>query len=86
LSTALATSFKMHFDTLYMYDILLTSDCPGTQSESAGKVEACAGCPNQTICASSKPKGPDKGNTCTCSLNFMFILWWQTGKLEYLVE
>lgn len=63
-----------------MYDILLTSDCPGTQSESAGKVEACAGCPNQTICASSKPKGPDKGNTCTfviillCSLNFMSIL------------
>ncbi|XP_062185672.1 cytosolic Fe-S cluster assembly factor NBP35-like isoform X4 [Phragmites australis] len=30
----------------------------GTQSESAGKSEACAGCPNQQICASA-PKGPD---------------------------
>lgn len=33
-------------------------DCPGTQSESAGKSAACAGCPNQTICATT-PKGPD---------------------------
>eukprot|EP01132_Coremiostelium_polycephalum_P001128 gene1128-1433_t len=32
--------------------------CPGTQSESAGKSEACAGCPNQQIC-STAPKGPD---------------------------
>ncbi|XP_062185671.1 uncharacterized protein LOC133889204 isoform X3 [Phragmites australis] len=32
----------------------------GTQSESAGKSEACAGCPNQQICASA-PKGPDPG-------------------------
>eukprot|EP00117_Sycon_ciliatum_P045048 scpid83037/ scgid32422/ Cytosolic Fe-S cluster assembly factor nubp1; Nucleotide-binding protein 1 len=34
-------------------------DCPGTESEDAGKSTACAGCPNQEICASSKPKGPD---------------------------
>lgn len=27
-------------------------DCPGTQSEDAGKASACAGCPNQNICAS----------------------------------
>ena len=33
--------------------------CPGTESEDAGKSSACAGCPNQEICASSKPKGPD---------------------------
>jgi len=33
--------------------------CPGTGSEDAGKASACAGCPNQEICASSKPKGPD---------------------------
>uniref|UniRef100_A0A0B6ZA93 Cytosolic Fe-S cluster assembly factor NUBP1 homolog n=1 Tax=Arion vulgaris TaxID=1028688 RepID=A0A0B6ZA93_9EUPU len=26
--------------------------CPGTDSESAGKAEACAGCPNQSICSS----------------------------------
>ncbi|XP_050233736.1 cytosolic Fe-S cluster assembly factor NBP35 [Mercurialis annua] len=33
-------------------------DCPGTQSEAAGKSDACQGCPNQEICASA-PKGPD---------------------------
>ncbi|XP_074638959.1 cytosolic Fe-S cluster assembly factor NUBP1 homolog [Acropora palmata] len=33
--------------------------CPGTGSEQAGKSSACQGCPNQTICASSKPLGPD---------------------------
>ncbi len=24
-------------------------DCPGTQSEGAGKASACAGCPNQQV-------------------------------------
>lgn len=38
------------------------TDCPGTESEDAGKASACEGCPNQNICASSKPKGPDPGN------------------------
>ncbi|CAK1550902.1 unnamed protein product [Leptosia nina] len=33
--------------------------CPGTQSEDAGKASACAGCPNQNICASGIPAGPD---------------------------
>lgn len=32
--------------------------CPGTQSQDAGKASACAGCPNQSVCASA-PKGPD---------------------------
>mmetsp|Transcript_13913 Transcript_13913/g.35536 ORF Transcript_13913/g.35536 Transcript_13913/m.35536 type:complete len:312 (-) Transcript_13913:160-1095(-) len=32
--------------------------CPGTDSSEAGKASACAGCPNQKICA-SKPSGPD---------------------------
>ncbi|GAA5812057.1 cytosolic Fe-S cluster assembly factor nbp35 [Mucor flavus] len=32
--------------------------CPGPESELAGKNDACAGCPNQTICATA-PKGPD---------------------------
>jgi len=32
--------------------------CPGTESDSAGKASACAGCPNQQICASGV-KGPD---------------------------
>ncbi|GIX84886.1 nuclear receptor-binding protein homolog [Caerostris extrusa] len=35
------------------------SHCPGVESESAGKAEACAGCPNQKICASAKPSEPD---------------------------
>ncbi|XP_069358967.1 cytosolic Fe-S cluster assembly factor nubp1-A isoform X2 [Maniola hyperantus] len=34
-------------------------ECPGTQSEDAGKASACAGCPNQNICASGVPAGPD---------------------------
>jgi Mrp family chromosome partitioning ATPase len=34
--------------------------CPGTQSEQAGKSQACEGCPNQNIC-STAPKGPDPG-------------------------
>ncbi|KAG8907675.1 cytosolic Fe-S cluster assembly factor nbp35 [Tulasnella sp. 403] len=33
--------------------------CPGTESELAGKADACKGCANQEICASQKPTGPD---------------------------
>ncbi|KAL1203404.1 Cytosolic Fe-S cluster assembly factor NBP35 [Cardamine amara subsp. amara] len=32
--------------------------CPGPQSDSAGKSDSCAGCPNQEVCATA-PKGPD---------------------------
>lgn len=32
--------------------------CPGPESDQAGQGDACAGCPNQQICASA-PKGPD---------------------------
>nr|POF06163.1 cytosolic fe-s cluster assembly factor nbp35 [Quercus suber] len=32
--------------------------CPGAQSESAGKFDACEGCPNQEACA-TVPEGPD---------------------------
>lgn len=32
--------------------------CPGPESKLAGQGDACAGCPNQSICAST-PKGPD---------------------------
>jgi len=35
--------------------------CPGTQSDDAGKASACAGCPNQQVCASGETKGPDPG-------------------------
>lgn len=37
------------------------ADCPGTESESAGKVSACAGCPNQKICASGDTRAIDPG-------------------------
>ncbi|KIJ55661.1 hypothetical protein M422DRAFT_151971 [Sphaerobolus stellatus SS14] len=33
--------------------------CPGPESSMAGKSDACNGCANQDICASSKPTGPD---------------------------
>ncbi|CAO3692522.1 unnamed protein product [Rhizopus stolonifer] len=32
--------------------------CPGPESQRAGQDDACAGCPNQNICATA-PKGPD---------------------------
>ncbi|KAI9012113.1 cytosolic Fe-S cluster assembly factor NBP35 [Phycomyces nitens] len=32
--------------------------CPGPESQTAGQADACAGCPNQNICATA-PKGPD---------------------------
>ena len=34
------------------------TDCPGANSEQAGKASACDGCPNKAMCA-SKPAGPD---------------------------
>lgn len=41
----------------------ISSDCPGTQSESAGKASACAGCPNQSICSSGAATQPDPSIT-----------------------
>ncbi|XP_076621892.1 NUBP iron-sulfur cluster assembly factor 1 [Colletes latitarsis] len=35
--------------------------CPGTTSKDAGKASMCAGCPNQTLCASNVTKQPDPG-------------------------
>ncbi|XP_015184908.1 PREDICTED: cytosolic Fe-S cluster assembly factor NUBP1 homolog [Polistes dominula] len=35
--------------------------CPGTKSEQAGKASACAGCPNQRLCASGATKQADPG-------------------------
>jgi Mrp family chromosome partitioning ATPase len=37
----------------------LSQRSQGTESELAGKADACAGCANQEICASNVPKGPD---------------------------
>ncbi|CAG0917814.1 unnamed protein product [Notodromas monacha] len=33
--------------------------CPGTGSGVAGKVSACQGCPNQSVCASGEQMNPD---------------------------
>ncbi|KAI5292324.1 cytosolic Fe-S cluster assembly factor nbp35 [Ascosphaera acerosa] len=33
--------------------------CPGPESERAGQGDACAGCPNQSICTANAVKGPD---------------------------
>ena len=38
--------------------LTFTEHCPGPESDLAGKGDACAGCPNQAICATA-PKGPD---------------------------
>ncbi|XP_066992109.2 cytosolic Fe-S cluster assembly factor nubp1 [Anabrus simplex] len=35
--------------------------CPGTKSDTAGKVAACQGCPNQAICSSGVARTPDPG-------------------------
>jgi Mrp family chromosome partitioning ATPase len=35
------------------------SSCPGTQSEAAGKSAGCAGCPNQSACASGEARRED---------------------------
>jgi Mrp family chromosome partitioning ATPase len=37
----------------------IPESCPGTQSEQAGKSEACEGCPNQSICSSGTVNEPD---------------------------
>ena len=37
-------------------------DCPGVESETAGKSSSCEGCPNQVICASGQAKQQDPGS------------------------
>lgn len=40
----------------------MSADCPGTESDQAGKAAACRGCPNQAVCATGTPNantGPD---------------------------
>ena len=64
--------FGLMFVYVVKFGILLRADCPGPQSESAGKSDSCEGCPNQQICATA-PKGPDPGFLsisfyCFCSL------------------
>ena len=37
----------------------IPENCPGTDSENAGKASTCQGCPNQQVCASGQARGPD---------------------------
>lgn len=55
----LVSSGCVSFEFCSEFSLLLLEHCPGTQSESAGKASACAGCPNQQICSSGETKGPD---------------------------
>jgi hypothetical protein len=50
--------------------------CVGPQSDSAGKASACAGCPNQAVCASGAAKAPDPaaGQVRACHTAAM-IVW-----------
>ncbi|VDM33857.1 unnamed protein product [Hydatigera taeniaeformis] len=46
---------QMHTDSTLLPEGAPLS-CPGPQSDSAGRDPACAGCPNQALCASGAPK------------------------------
>lgn len=54
LQDALSAPLKNHPDLIAPEP----EHCPGPESNLAGQGSACAGCPNQSICAST-PKGPD---------------------------
>ena len=68
-------------DLIYFSSIL--TDCPGTGSEQAGKGTACQGCPNQNICSSSKPLGPDPGNLIAFRSNIKLILHIAVMKISF---
>lgn len=51
--------FVIYYNIKELKNIFL--DCPGTQSESAGKASACAECPNQSLCSSGAARQPDPG-------------------------
>lgn len=58
---AVACRQSLEASVYYLLNLILSiADCPGTESEQAGKSSACEGCPNQQICATA-PKGPDPG-------------------------
>lgn len=51
-------------------DVMMRIECVGPDSELAGKVDGCAGCPNQQLCASGEASKPDPGAwiaaSCVC--------------------
>lgn len=57
---------------ILVFFVVAFTDCPGPQSESAGKSDTCEGCPNQQICATA-PKGPDPGTLTFISCFFILL-------------
>ena len=43
--------------------------CPGTESDLAGKVDACEGCPNKDVCASGQAKSSAQDPTTIPMIN-----------------
>ncbi|XP_010549924.1 PREDICTED: cytosolic Fe-S cluster assembly factor NBP35-like isoform X2 [Tarenaya hassleriana] len=58
--------------------------CPGPQSETAGKSDACQGCPNQQECATA-PKGPDPGKGGVGKSTFSAQLSFALAGMDYQV-
>jgi Mrp family chromosome partitioning ATPase len=51
-----------HCPVRFAFDLIAENShylCQGTESELAGKSDACAGCDNQAVCASGATKLPD---------------------------
>ena len=61
LKRDLCSMLHLQINVCFSHFTLMIIDCPGTQSDDAGKSSACAGCPNQQICAEGLPKAPDPG-------------------------
>lgn len=75
--------FIIRFSFCFLRDCViffggLFLDCPGPQSESAGKSDECEGCPNQEACATA-PKGPDPGSD-SLPLNVIWSVSWSCFK------
>ena len=55
---------EIHYQTqtqVTKRSVPLLLGCVGPQSEQAGKVSSCQGCPNQNKCSSGEFRKPDPG-------------------------
>ncbi|KAF9764358.1 Cytosolic Fe-S cluster assembly factor NUBP1 [Nosema granulosis] len=58
----------------------INSDCPGSDSKTAGKAEQCKGCPNAKICSSETVIDPDIALIQENLQNFDIIIAVMSGK------
>lgn len=72
------------FFSLIIVRVLWFLDCPGPQSETAGKSDSCAGCPNQEVCATA-PKGPDPGSPYSLSIMLLSSITFELGFCMFLL-